>query len=335
MPQTDSPPLIAWIGAPPPDEVAAELRALAEIQPGWFPGAVLVVVAPPADSASLGELPNGTERPPVIAATHRRPTTRQRLDWIRSGAEDLVAFSGLHRALSRRLRTIRRRKPAPARDEVEPEPAPVEVEPQQLAPVQPSEPPPEAASPTAATPTAAAPAAATPTAADLPRPTPPRTGPVPAGRAAALDSLTSYISQRNRLVPDRGALSELLALQHQRVQLSTQGLPGQDDDWVETLRIICGDAAQDLGWEVAVSVVGEHPAYRGIFDGRICCVGSDGLVLELPFASQPRLQLVIGLAMKTAQDAFLHVETCWQRRLGIDAWQTGAVLIGLSRQDRA
>lgn len=96
-------PVVAWLGESPPAELAAELFPLARIIPGWTPGAAVVCAWAPSGTSVLGPLGGVRPRPPVLAVTAGPFTVRDRLSWIRAGADDLLPRGSLRETLIRTL----------------------------------------------------------------------------------------------------------------------------------------------------------------------------------------------------------------------------------------
>ncbi|MEC8424647.1 MAG: hypothetical protein VX000_12775, partial [Myxococcota bacterium] len=119
---TDTPPVIAWLGSPPPAGVAESLASIATSETRWTPDARLIAVWAPAGVAQLGRLPARTRRPPVIAAVQTDPPHGERMEWIRAGADDLVSLAALPITVARRLER-RRGDESDPRGGHEPDPA--------------------------------------------------------------------------------------------------------------------------------------------------------------------------------------------------------------------
>jgi hypothetical protein len=346
MPATESAhaPLVAWLGDPPSPELVEGLSAIADLRMGWSGDAEVIAIWAPSGRQLLRELPRGERRPFVIAATVADPTTAERLDWIKAGANDLVSAAALPGTVARWLKTSAgtRRSPSTGPHAVVSTPPP--------APAPAAPPPIAAASP------APAPAPATPVR-NLPRPPPVgraiTPSPMPAPPLAPLaeqpsappvledlfppvriattsppigldewqDLASAYLKARDAILSQLGesALDRLLEL----VQLRSRALHGP------TARDpLYGNAAERPDWPAAIrrGRSRKRPVDEAI-PAVICSAGCDGISMEAELQTSPKQRLVVDLPLSAIANLQLLVEVRWQRRLTTSRYQLGAVLL--------
>ena len=327
-PRTDDAlPVIAWLGEPPPPGVLDSLARIATLKTEWTPEARLIAVWAPAGVEQLRNLPRRTRRPPVIAAAAADPSHGERMEWIRAGADDLVSLAAFPIAVARRLRSggaiagIGGEASAPdvaarpwARDAASPVEAPGLPADDVLEALPSSPPAPASLGVT----TSLSPSAdAFP---PLRIPAPPGGHPPEAARWAA--ATAAYLSAREvwaaRWGP--GGLARLLELFHLRdgarglgpTGLSTAfGTPDAAKCWPALVRR--GPTRQRQGIEVA--------------EAEVVSVGTDGLIVALPWPVRPRQKLVVDINTDDHTAAQLLVESRWQRRVGARSWHAGLLLV--------
>lgn len=307
---SDSTPVIAWLGEPPPPGVAESLASIAQVETRWTPDARLIAVWAPAGVEQLGRLPARTRRPPVIAAAEHDPSHGERMEWIRAGADDLVSLAALPIAVARRLKSSpgavpdltkgRKRDPTSLVE-------PLGLPDGQLTPLPrpPNrQPPPGAAD--------AFPPLRVPQ---------PEEG-VPAAATDWVERLQRYLPAREEWTArwGRGGLDRMLEL----AQLRARAEGGTADLY----GVAAGRPDAPLDWPLLVRR-GPSRGRKGIevAEARVVATGSDGLVIDVPFRAARRQKLVADLLSRPDEDAQLLLEARWQRRVAADRWHLGVLLV--------
>ena len=295
-------PAVAWLGSPPSGALGAAIKRFAGLNLGWTSGAAVVCAWAASGVGVLTDLPPAHRRPKVIAVFQGAPPVRERLAWIRAGADEVMALDGLTEHL---VRLLHPNGPPPP---PEPEPAPAPPRAPTPAPARPVQPAPAAAS-------LAAPLA-------FPKVWP---GPiVPAERAEALlTPIITWLRTRNavaRRLGDHG-LSLLIGLSHQRDQLKTSwSAPASSDPYGQRR-----GGAPALDWPVGVRSLERRG--QGGEAGRLMGLARDGLTLQLDLPKAPRQRLVLDLNLGDAGYVQLLVECRWQRRVSARRWLVGALML--------
>ena len=307
---TETTPVIAWLGSTPPDSAIAGLAPVATLKTRWTPEARLLIVWSPAGIEQLSRLPPRTRRPPVIAAADVDPTHSHRMAWIRAGADDLVALSALPGAVANRLRSHpvpdlsaqRKRDPASL------------IEPPRLN--------------TASSPPLPRSASRHPgsTAGDAfpPLRVPQPEGVIPASATTWVEGLQRYLPRRDEWTSrwGRGGLDQLLELAQLRARAE-----GGSADFFGAAN---GLHAEPLAWPMFVRR-GPSSGRKGIAVAEVQTVasGSDGLVMEAPFAVAERQKVVADLQFQPDECAQMLLEARWQRQVSRERWQIGLIVIEL------
>lgn len=307
---TETTPVIAWLGEPPPPGVAESLASIAQVQTRWTPEARLIALWAPAGVEQLGRLPARTRRPPVIAAAEHDPSHGERMEWIRAGADDLVSLTALPIAVARRLKSspgavpdlTRGRKRDPT-SLVEPLGLPEG----QLTPLPRSAPREPQSSASDAFP---------------PLRVPQPEGGVPAAATHWVEQLQRYLPAREEWTArwGRGGLERMLELS----QLRARAEGGTADLY----GVAGGRPHIPLDWPLLVRR-GPSRGRKGIevAEARVVSTGSDGLVIDVPFRAARRQKLVADLQCREDDDAQLLLEARWQRRVAADRWHLGVLLV--------
>lgn len=302
----DSRPLLVWLGAPPAAGLRASLEREVRLHEGWTDGAQLVVAWAGSGMEVLAALPR--EHPEVLAVSEGAPRVRDRLAWIRAGAADLVGLRELRPALTRRVQAL----PVEA--------APVEAAPVEAAPVE----------------AAPAPLEERPV---LPEPPPSPLSAAPRGpfapvalapaepveeAARTLEALERYIRRRRTLAARLGEGGEqaLIDLLHQRDLLLGGGTP---DPYGRR-------AGGKPGWIVAVRAATDPFDEAAVSQGTLVGLGRDALTLALSAARGPRERLVLDLSLGERGHVQLLVACRWQRRVAVQRWLLGALILKLRRR---
>lgn len=329
-------PTLAWIGDPPPAELAENLAAVARVVGEAHRRVDLVAICSTVGTGAFDRLPRGLVGSPVIAASPHEPTPAERMAWIKSGAEDLVSFAALPIAVARRIKRLRRERDSlndlKGRQRSNPTAVPSSVSPISMrrrgpplprdvrdAPVR--QPPPPA-----------------PRHDDFPPLMVPRPQEgVPECIEAWLENLRRYLAERDALLAGGGknALERFLALSHLREQVAPRPQANAETA-PSTLSRVHGMPDQQLGWPALI----RKGAQRGrqaieVAEARIISAGTDGLTLEVPFASSARQKLVMDLAASDAANAQFLVQARWQRRLEADRWLIGALILEMRIRELA
>lgn len=95
--------MVVWLGEAPPTPLGGQLGSFCRLHLGWAPGAALVLAWASSGTETLRGLPPPGRRPRVIATVGGPPSVRERLSWIRAGADDLVPVAELPGAVARHL----------------------------------------------------------------------------------------------------------------------------------------------------------------------------------------------------------------------------------------
>lgn len=306
-------PSVCWLGAPPGEATAAAIRRYARLHLGWVEGSAAVCAWAASGPDCLGELPAAKVRPRVFAVFGGPPPVRDRLVWIRAGADEVVSLDGLSALLLRHLHPGG------------PPPEPVEAPPP---PPPPAPPPPPPAPPPPPPPVAPA---APPRRAPVGFPPVSPTAPIPTERAATLlDPLVEYISRRNALAQrlDREEPHALIALSHRRELLHTSWSAPAPVDAYGSRR----GGAPSLDWPVSVRVVEDPRASAPVTLGRLVALARDGLTVQLEQPKAPMQRLVLDLNLGDDGHVQLLVECRWQRRVSARRWQLGALILRARRR---
>lgn len=311
-PASGATPVIAWLGEPPPPGVAESLSTIARVETRWTPDARLIALWAPAGLDQLSRLPGRTRRPPVIATSEHDPTHGERMEWIRAGADDLVSLAALPIAVARRL------KSAPGGNALPDLSRGRKRDPTSL--VEPLGMPNHQATPLPRIPSRQPP----PGAADAfpPLRVPQGEAGIPADATRWADAMQRYLAARDEWTSrwGRGGLDRLLELS----QLQARVGRGSADLY----GVASGRPDEPLGWPVLVRR-GPSRGRKGIAvsEGRVVAVGTDGMVIAVPFQAARRQKLVVDLLVRDAEDAQLLLETRWQRRVADQAWHLGVVVV--------
>lgn len=306
----DTTPVIAWLGTTPPDGAIAGLAPVATIKTRWTPEARLLVVWSPAGIEQLGRLPARTRRPPVIAASDVDPTHRDRMEWIRAGADDLVALSALPGVVASRLQS----PPAPSRSSPRPG---IPASPGGARPLA------DRGTRTLPRPASRQPATA-PADAFPPLRVPQPEGGIPASATAWVQGLQRYLPQRDEWTSrwGRGGLDRLLEL----AQLRARAEGGSADFF----GVAAGRNHESISWPMFVRR-GPSRGRKGIAVAEVQAIarGSDGLVIEAPFAVAERQKIVADLQVHPDECAQMLLEARWQRRIAGNRWHIGLLVAEL------
>lgn len=291
---------MAWLGIPPGPELTSALKRFARLSLGWTPEAAVVCAWAGSGTELLAELPPAKARPKVIAVCPGAPTVRERLQWIRAGADDVQAVDGLAASLLRQLHP-------------------------NGAPPEPEESPPPPPSPPATPPVEPPPASSLKFPPVWPAPI------LPADLGAALlDPLVAYIRLRNGLARrlDPAGVQRLIGLTHQRDQLSTSWSgPGPVDPYGQRR-----GGAPPLDWPLAIRPVEDPISRAQAAQGRLLGLARDGLTLQVDAPKAPRQRLVLDLNLGEQGYVQLLVECRWQRRVAARRWLVGALILRARRR---
>ena len=308
---------LAWLGDGPPPPLSAALQDLADLREGWEPSVRVVAVWTPSGVEQLEGLPRPGARPPIIAVSPTRPTVRERLAWIRAGADSVIEVSEAAESI---LRTLYPDGPPPRPTPPEPElapdpPTPPDGEPaldQGDAPLVIDSSLPEALE-----------------AGDLPvldfltefSPDDESShGVLSRADRARLQAVLHYLERRAvvaaRLGP--GGLAELLEVCRLRDLAERGRADGRSADTFGQTR---GVDTPPLRWLCTVMSDSEGAALEPSI---VLSLGTDGMAFSLPRPVAANQPLRVMLPVATDATVTFIVETRWQRRVSASTWHIGA-----------
>jgi hypothetical protein len=301
---TDSRPVVAWIGRPLPAASQRRLAGIVEISDGWRSGAALVGVWATDGLDVLRGLPKEAAGAPVIAASEHEPSPDEKRIWLQAGVEDVVSLSSLPGSIAARLRQMS----GGSSDH---------------GPRSQASPGGQAAGAVGVR-SSAGPAARD----DFPPLLVPRPADgVPDEVRTWVDQLGPYLELRDSLLGGwtNGVLERFLELSHRRAMVAPRidGAPAPD-----TLGDVHGSRSLPVSW---TALIRRGPA-RGrsgieVAEARIVGAGTDGITLAVPFAANPRQKLVMDVAVDADTNAQLLLQARWQRRTGTERWLLGVLVL--------
>jgi hypothetical protein len=147
-------------------------------------------------------------------------------------------------------------------------------------------------------------------------------GGIPIAATRWADAMQRYLAARDEWASrwGRGGLDRLLEL----TQLQARVGGGAADLY----GVAGGRPEIPLSWPILVRR-GPSRGRKGIAvsEGRVVAVGTDGMVIAVPFQAARRQKLVVDLLVRGEEDAQLLLETRWQRRVGDESWHLGVVVV--------
>lgn len=352
-------PVLSWIGALPSTSIRARLAPHVDVVEGYRPDAAVIVVWAIGGPDALRALPATGKRAAVIATHPSEPSMRERLEWIRAGAEDLVGIDKMittvHEAfpipsslvpdlptpprlaarpttpVTRPPQAPTRPAPAPAAAAVAAAVAGVAVE-ATPAPARNDGPPPRA--PAAAP--APNPAAALPLAVDAPTPLPARDpySPilVPIGPEGISDAQRAWAHHAQRYISRRtsflstlgpGAVDAFLALAHMREHLDVM----VNNATASTRFGQKSPTGGTLNWPAVVRKIAADEDPSAGEAAQIVAAGTDGMVIAIGFTVGPRTRLVLDVPYSAGANGQVLAEARWQRPVDVGRWEVGLVML--------
>ncbi|MBK6580268.1 MAG: hypothetical protein IPG17_29710 [Sandaracinaceae bacterium] len=285
-------PLVVWLGDAPPQALGVSSGSFCRIHLGWAPGASLVLAWASSGTDTLRALPPLGRRPRVIATAGGPPSVRERLSWIRAGADDLVPIHDLPGAVVRHLF------------------------PDGNIPVLASEPDTETAGLRLIQDGSTWPPVL------LPAPEPDGPAHVWAG------AMARYLAARNTVAAELGpnGAQRLQELLHLRERAAAALDPNVVGDPFGQRR---SSAEPPLGWPAAVRRAEQQGGGAEIWESTAIGIGSEGLIVSLQEAVDPGQRLIVDVAVQPGLQAQLLAEARWQRRVSRQIWHVGALALSL------
>ncbi len=305
-------PVISWLGDQPPIELSRSLGPLASIRPGWEPGARVAALWSHADPALLGQLPAGSDRPPVLVACHDAPPHDVRRRREGAGADQVVPVTALAATLLEWLegsRGVERADDPPTFNPLQGTDHADEIEPS-LAVL------------------------TGPVVVDAADPFPPlRLGGEPVAERddvhRYVTALDRYLERRDEVVRVLGedGLTRFLELSHLREQVpASLGGRTRLDPYGRGRNMDVPD------WKILVRRMKPRTREIEVSEGRLYAIGTDGVVIVTLFAAAPRQRLLVDLPLDEQTNVQFIYEARWQRRIAARRWHVGALLVEMRRR---